>query len=215
MTAPCVVAETGSHPQKENPGRTTMSSSIYVYLVSTAQLKQGVGSGDGGLLSAIIIDQDDFLARIDEIDEEAEFICAEAVADLIHGRTQEECPEYLYGYALEAICAQVGKELANICPIVRASDWINDIDAQLVAAGVPVSLEMLVFGGSPVPIPTPEDYPCIGTWPAEKIPTALAAMNALDLSSFDDETETTFDQIKEWLKAAATKPGSSLIGFLS
>ena len=52
-----------------------MSSSINVYVVSTARLKQVVGSGDSGLVEAIINDQEDFLSRTDNIDDDTEFAC--------------------------------------------------------------------------------------------------------------------------------------------
>ena len=122
---------------------------------------------------------------------------------------------YLYGYGLEAICAHIGEELPNICPIARATAWIKGVDALLESKGVSVRLTTLVFGGSPVPIPEPDDYPGIGEWSASEVPAALAALRSLDLTGVDEEMAETFAQIRGWLEEAAKRPGVSIIGFLS
>jgi hypothetical protein len=192
-----------------------MSSAINVYAVSIERLKQVVGSRDRSAVDAIVADLEHFLSTIDDIDEDAEMTCAEAVAELVNGETSDDAPGYLYGYALEAICAHVGEELPNICPIAGASDWIEEVDAVLKRKGIPVRLSGLVFGGSPVPIPEPDDYPSIGKWPAAEVPGALKAFQSLDVTDIDDEMAETLAQMRGWLEAAAKTPGASVIGFLS
>lgn len=192
-----------------------MSSAINVYAVSVQRLEQILGSRDRALIDAIVARTADFLASIDEIDDEAELTCADAVADLINGETSEDAPGYLYGYALEAICAHVGVELPNICPIVRATDWIEEVDAILDRKGIPIRLERLVFGGSPVPIPEPDDYPAIGHWPAADITGALAAFVAIDVSDIAADMAETIAQVRDWLKRAAKIEDASIVGFLS
>ena len=192
-----------------------MSSAISVYAVPLSRLKYVVGSGDRAVIDATIADYKAFLTGIDTIDGEAEMTSADAVADLVNGVATENGPGYLYGYALEALCGHIGKELPNICPIARASGWIRETDAALEGKGVPVRIGTLVFGGSPVPIPEPDDAPCIGAWPASVIPAALEAFRSLDLTDVDDEMAETFAQVRGWLEAAAQRPGVSIIGFLS
>ena len=192
-----------------------MSWGVNVYAVLLERLGQIVGSRDRKIAGAIIDAQEDFLSSIDEIDAEAEMTCADAVGELVNGEVSEDGPGYLYGYALEAICAQAGRELPNISAIAGASDWIEEVDAVLKSRGVPVRLSQLVYGGSPVLIPEPDDYPFIGTWPAAAIPGALAAFEAADLGGLDEEMVETLEQMRGWLEEAAKNQGESLVGFLS
>jgi hypothetical protein len=192
-----------------------MSSAINAYAVPLDRLKQVVGSGDQATIDAIVAGHKAFLSSIDDIDDEATITCADAVADLVNGEIVENVPGYLYGYGLEAICAHIGEELPNICPIARATAWIKGVDALLESKGVSVRLTTLVFGGSPVPIPEPDDYPGIGEWSASEVPAALAALRSLDLTGVDEEMAETFAQIRGWLEEAAKRPGVSIIGFLS
>ena len=83
---------------------------------------------------------------------------------------------YLYGYALEAICAHLGRELPGVSSISRAAAWIDVVDEPLEGKGIPIGLSTLVFGVCPVGIPTPDDHPSIGSWPPHVIPGALEAI---------------------------------------
>src|SRR6185312_9331206 len=102
-----------------------MSSSLNAYAVSLDQLRQVVGSRDKALIDAIISGHARFLTTIDNIDEEADFSCAQAVAHLVNGEIDEDVPGYLYGYAVEATCLHVGRKLPNVCPI--GSSWIEEV----------------------------------------------------------------------------------------
>lgn len=191
-----------------------MSSTLSVYAIDLERLRQIAGSGDQVAMKEIADSQREFLQGIDEIDEETEMRCVDALAEIINGSISDEGPGYLYGYALEAICAHLGKTLPNIPSIAGATDWIDEMEEALSGHGGDV-LSGLVYGGSPVKIRTPDDYPLIGSWPAEKIPTALEAMKSVDRSELEEEADETFGQIHEWLMAAAKKPGVSLVGFLA
>jgi hypothetical protein len=192
-----------------------MSYAVNVYAVSIERLKEVIGSRDKMMLDAIIAEQADFLSTIDDIDDEAEMTCAGALAKMINGQSSLDDPGYLYGYAIETLCAQIGVELPNICPICGVSDWVDEVDAILEAKGVPIRLSDLVNAGSPVPIPTPDDFPFIGFWPADEIPAALAAFRSLDFTGFADEMAETFTQMRAWLEEAAKTSGVSVIGFNS
>ena len=94
-----------------------MSSTITVYLVSIDRLRQLLGSRDQATIRAVVTGREDFLHDVDEIDEDAGMSCADAIAELVNGEVSEDGPGYLYGYALEAICSSVGKELPNVSGI--------------------------------------------------------------------------------------------------
>ena len=192
-----------------------MSSSINVYAVPLERLRQVVGSRDQTVIDAIVEGHEDFLSSIDDIDDDAELSCADAVAELINGELSEDAPGYLYGYAVEAICSHVGEALPNICPIAGASDWIEEVDALLEGKGIPIRLNGLVYGGSPVSIPEPDDYPFIGSWSAAELAAAKTAFDNADLTDVDPEMAETLQQMRRWVEAAANGPGVSTVGFLS
>jgi hypothetical protein len=192
-----------------------MSSSLNVYALPMERLRQLIGSRDQTTIDAIVEGKEDFFSGVDDIHEEVELTCADAVAELLNGEWSEDAPGYLYGYALEAICSHIGETLPNICPISRASDWIEEVDALLEDKGIPVRLTGLVDGGSPVPIPEPDDYPFIGTWTAAELALAKSAFESADLTDIDPEMALTLQQVRDWVQAAERNPGASLIGFLS
>jgi hypothetical protein len=191
-----------------------MSSGIDVYAVSIERLNQLAGSRDPDLVGAVIEQQHDFLESIDALDEEGQMSCAHALAEVVNGEISGEMPGYLYGYAVKALCAHVGKELPGISPIARGSEWIEEIDGLLTSRQIPLQLSTLVYGGSPLEIPQRDDYPFIGSWAAEEIPAALEAFRALDTAALDPEMAETLVQMRTWLEAAAATPGTSLVGFL-
>lgn len=189
-----------------------MSSSITVYAVSLDRLRQLIGSRDQSFVDEVHRSMKRFLSRVDEIDDEAELKCGEAVAELIHDRLSDG-PGYLYGYALKAICATAGTELPNIPQITDATGWIDEIDKLLTRLDVPLRMKSLVFRGSPVPIPEPDDYPCLGFWTEAEIAAALPALRALNPDDAGEESDTLI-QIREWIaKTASTH--HAIVGFLS
>ena len=191
-----------------------MSLTIEVFAVPWDPLVQALGCGDQALIKTIVARHGWLLPEADE-SEGREFGGADALADLINGETDERFPGSLYGFALMALCAHVGKSLPNVPGIARAFEWMERIDAGLLARSIPLSLQELVCSGSPVPIPLADDWPTVGIWVPETIEEALAALQAHDPSQDDYELAEMIVQIKGWLEAAAKLPGSSLIGFMS
>lgn len=192
-----------------------MSEAIHVYAVPLENLKQLLGSGAIKAAATICRLQADRLAAVDDIDDEAEMTCADAVTELITGRISNSESRHLYGYALEAICCSLGTELPNICPISAGSTYIEDGDRMLQQKRVPLQLTDLVFGGGPVDIPRPDDYPFIGWWPAEQIAQAAIALRTIDATGLDRHMAELLEQIRSWVTQTARLPRHSLVGFLS
>jgi hypothetical protein len=191
-----------------------VSSSISVYAVSLEKLTSVVDSRDTQLVSTIAAQQANFLERVDEINDEAELSCLDALKHLVNGDELNESHGYLYGYALEALCMQLGAELPNISGISGAGEWIEKTDSMLARHQVPLSLSTLVYGGSPIQIPQPDDYPFIGSWPVREIASALSVLERIDKNALDPEMAETFGQLEGWMTAALER-GSAIIGFLS
>jgi hypothetical protein len=195
-----------------------VSSTITVYAVPFDRLRRVPGSRDPGLAEAVGTEFGYFLSRIDELkkdEDEGVPTCREAVGQIVAGAALSPRLGYLYGYALEAICAYLGRELPAVHAISRAAAWVDGVDDLLHGRGVPVRLSDLVYGGCPVAIPPPDDSPCIGSWPPRVIPAALGAIRGAGLAGLDHESAGTLAQVRGWLEAAAEDPGDGLVGFLS
>jgi len=188
-----------------------MSSTLNVYAVPLERLRQVMGSGDQDLITAIKASQSSLLASVDEIDDEAGFTCAEAVADLVNGNASKAHPSYFYGYAMEAICNHLGKALPSLSGISGVPDWVDEVTANLGTLGVPLDLNELVYGGSPVRIPSPDDYPFIGHLEPDTLASAQAAFQGKQIPEEDED----LPQIREWLDEAVKIPGAALVGFVS
>src|SRR3954451_15373640 len=124
-----------------------MSSTLSVYAISFDRLKEVPGSRNHRLVESISRDLEYFLNQIDELRDEEEGVvptCREAVAQIIEGAPLSPRLGYLYGYALEAICAHLGRELLAVHAIGRAAAWVDGVDDLLQGRGVPVRLSDLV-----------------------------------------------------------------------
>jgi hypothetical protein len=201
-----------------------MSTTLEVYAVSLDELRRVAGSRDEGLISAIVVEQASWLAEIDairDVDEEEAgetLTCAQALAQIINGEIRAEVPWYqrhLYGYALEALCGHLGEPLENVSAITGASGWVDEVDAFLIENDVPIRLSDLMFGKIPLEIPEPDDYPCIGSWSAGVIAGALVPLRRIGGNPEDPEMAETIGQLRDWIEAAASRPGYGLVGFLS
>jgi hypothetical protein len=192
-----------------------MSYAITPYAVSLDRLKKVIGCGDKVLLGEILSQQAEFFADIDMIDEDCEFHCSDALTGLVLGEINDDIPAYLYGYAFRALCAHMGKELLGISGISGTYEWITEIDAAQEANGVRLQLADLVYSGSPIAIPIPDDFPSIGSWSEKKILPALDDFQTVDFSTIDRDVADTMKQMKTWLAITSKIPEASIIGFLS
>lgn len=196
-----------------------MGSTFRVLAVPFDRLVRAPGSRDRALATAVAVEQADRFAAIDAMADEDEEppapSCREALDRILDGEPRADDPGYVYGYAVEALCAHLGRELEGVSGISGASGWIEPVDDFLGPRGFPVTLSSLVFGRCPVMIPRPDEHPFIGSWPPDSVPGALAAIRAVDASGEDDDTRESVDLIRGWLEAASEQPGWGLVGFLS
>lgn len=196
-----------------------MSSFVSIYAVSLDELNNRVGSRDQALIDRICFASTVDFASIDELDEDAEITCAEAVARIIRGQGTEDAEEYhlgsLYGYALESICSVLGKDVGSIDSISRAIRWMEEVDKEAQRVGIPLRLIDLTCSGSPIDIPPADDWPSIGFWTPEQIAAGQQAFATLDTTQVNPEFVEIFEDMQGWLEKARTIPGASIIGFLS
>ncbi|MBL8851267.1 MAG: hypothetical protein JNG89_16415 [Planctomycetaceae bacterium] len=188
-----------------------MSSLLQVYAVPLYKLNVLMGSRSEKSLNAILLLQQDFLLRISNDDEE-EITCAQALAELVNGEVSSEHLGHLYGYALQAICAAIGKRLPDL-DVVSSLDWINEFDQALAQQQIPLSLMSLMYCGPPVAIPRPDDFPFIGGWTPEEVAAAVAPLDAMNTDRLNNDHAEALRTIKSWVKQTVEIRDAAIIGF--
>src|SRR5687768_15969189 len=117
-----------------------MSSTITAYAISLDTLESAIGSNDEDLLSDIAEQRAGFLESIDDINDEAELTCLDALTHLVNGADVNDDYGYLYGYAVEALCMHLGHVLDNVSGISGSADWIEEPVALLAVQKIPLTL---------------------------------------------------------------------------
>lgn len=202
-----------------------MSTAVDVYLVPVEKLRKVPRSKNKRLLTAVR-KQKDFLEMVDEIGEDFEEeeegrppTCAEAVAQIINGERYDDEFGYVYGYAYEAICMTIGREVhPNWCPS-GSYDWFEDIDKALASLKVPLKVTELTYRGCLLKLPKPDDFPGLGWWRATEITRAARAFEAVDLDDLDKKTAKLVEPVKDaisdvrsWITQAARRKGEWMVG---
>jgi hypothetical protein len=202
--------------------------SLTVYAVPLDELARVPGSRDRALIDAVVAESEYSFSQVDEMaerfDEEEDGeenrvpTCRVALTRLVEGEDLGDVPGhhgYVYGYVLEGVCSHLGEEMENVSAISGSSRWMDGIDRLLAEVEVPLSLVDLVYGGSPIRIPEPDDYPAIGRWSPEQVERALGPLRGVYAEpSKGDEWDTVL-QIRRWVEFAAARPGHGIVGFLS
>jgi hypothetical protein len=201
-----------------------MSTAVNVYSVPVDGLRAVPGSKNKKLLAAVR-KQKSFLQMIDDIadpddEDETPPTCAEAVAQIINGDKMDDRFGHVYGYAYEAICAELGAEAEpHWWSIVGAGAWFEQIDKALQTLGFPVQVTCLLYQGALIEIPDPDTYPGLGWWTADEIAAAVPVLDRLDLEKMAAKTAEkvkpvadAFFAIRAWITLAASRPGDWLIG---
>lgn len=202
-----------------------MSSAVYVYSVPVSRLRAAPGSKDPELLAALdslggFFKTIDKLAENLDEDDERPPTCATAYRRIIQGGPYADRFGYVYGYAYEGLCLALGVQ-AERCwiPIAGSADWFREIDAALGALAIGLKVTDLLYRGSLIDIPTPDDFPGLGWWTAEEAAAAVTAFQAVDLKRLtgeagnpDQGVADAIEDIRSWVAAAAARPGDWLIG---
>lgn len=157
-----------------------MSYTVTCYQVDIDALKKLCGSKDSNALKTIlkkqierIEDTNDSFA--DEIEEEGAPGLDAAITQLI--MNEEMNPEFgfMYGYALEALCAHLGQMMDMEAFESMTGGWFWEL---------PDTIQSLVLSGSPVELPEIEDFPTIGHKTLTQINDELANQD-----EYEDDTD--------------------------
>lgn len=130
----------------------------------------------------------------------------EAIRHLVMG-DEKTLDGAMYGYGLKFIVEFLGQALDNApfypCPARHLSETV---DPQLAQAGATIRMTDLAFGGAPVPIPLPDDFPAIGHWTAEQVSANVEPLRTATGASAELKT------IVAWLDQAVAS-GQGIVGF--
>jgi hypothetical protein len=178
---------------------------VRAYAVDLDRLRSLVGSGDEALLATLASEHARALAEVDRIDAGAPSVvsAAEALAALVHGRMEDGESNFKYGYALELACRQLGQELSNQHWSAMHGEWFDAVEDAFTELGGKTKVSNDVFwSGPPVELPFIDDFPAIGTVPAESVKPLLAELEAVLAKARSSQENAALRELLGWLRIA-------------
>jgi hypothetical protein len=127
-----------------------------------------------------------------------------ALRQMVMGEEFDERAGIAYGYWFKRMC-ESGRFLRNDAWMPIRMEFFDDVQRGLDRAGVTgVSVRDMVFGGLPIPLPPPDDFPGMGCTSTVEAPTLLAKLGAADLSGEPDRyVREAIEQLRDWLRTCA------------
>ena len=186
-----------------------MGYGIMPFAVRLLRVERAFGSRDAALVAEIT---ERFEGRFEDddrdADDEDEPTLEMALHEIIEGRPLRDGYGHKYAYVLEMLCWHYGRFLPNAHFSAMHYDWADQVDGELIRAGVPegtIGLKRhLMHRGAPVAIPEPDDFPFIGFLKAAEVGPALRAVQSADLAAPDPEVRDAVAELRSWLEACGT-----------
>ena len=178
-----------------------MSRSLMVYSSDFAAVVAAAGSQDRGLVKQLVRSDDSPELQV-------------AIEELVMRTGPHEKHNSMWlAFAQERLCAAYGQSLSNDAVSGTSLSRLETLDEGLVASGLGLTLQELMYGGGPIAsLPWPDDFPSTGTWPPEIIGPALELYDRLSPTSDDDAVDELLVCIGDWLRTARAR-GYGLVGF--
>lgn len=184
-----------------------MGYNVQAYAVDLEKLRGLVGSNDEALIGAICDKYDRELSGIDDIDG-TEPSARAAVAALIQARMDDGEVNFKYGYALELVCRELGQWLPNQHWSAMHGEWFDSVDDAFADLGGKSKLCSDVFwSGPPVDLPFIDDFPAIGTVPADRVAPLLGELEAALAKARPSQETSSLRELCEWLRVAQREGG--------
>jgi hypothetical protein len=185
-----------------------MGYGFSVYGVDLAKLQPVWGSKNARLAAAIKSKQAEELAGndewfSDEIEEGAPSL-ASALDEIIAGKATKKKHGFQYGYALERLCAHMGKRIDD-SDLSYAFD--QNLDPLLKKVKQPRTAKLLCTGVLPLAIPRPSDFPVIGTIDAPCMAILARALDAVEPAIPEDDDDElgiawVIAELRGWIRRA-------------
>jgi hypothetical protein len=136
-----------------------------------------------------------------------------ALRQLVMGQPYDQRAGVAYAYWFKHLCED-GQFLRNDAWMPIRVAFLEQVQGGLARAGVEgVSVSSMVFGGLPIRLPAPDDFPGMGYVSRTHAQIHLAAINAADLSAEPDrDVREAIEQLRDWLRVCA-ESGRDLVCF--
>ncbi|HRI67769.1 MAG TPA: hypothetical protein PK156_26210 [Polyangium sp.] len=180
-----------------------MGYGFMIWAVDTNKLRQVAGSKDEKLRRMIGGRFKRDIARLDDMFDSPNTY--EALQQIVDGTIPEGARGSVYSYAFKLLVEHFGKFQDNSCVYPWNSPDFKAIDAALTEMGVPFKFDTLQWGGLPVKLPSPDDFPCTGWVSPEDVKKVDAAFAKATYSGTDNEVRDLVAAMQGWFRNAAAK----------
>jgi hypothetical protein len=195
-----------------------MGYGVMAYAIGD-EVWHAVGAGSEELLELYLHGADDTVASIDELlaglgpVEPPLPDARQALRHLVMGEPYHPRAGFAYAYWFKHLCED-GQFLRNDAWMPIRVAFLDEVQDGLTRAGVTgVSVSAMVFGGLPIALPAPDDFPGMGYVSRADAPAQLAAIDAGDLSAVPDpHVREAIEQLRGWLQVCADS-GRDLVCF--
>jgi hypothetical protein len=193
-----------------------MGYGLTVFLVPGKALATIPGSRDQRLLRRVLKEMAASLASYDEQmvdrDDSDDLTHGQALGELFEGRFSKPQYYFRYGWALEVLCDFLGKRLDNGPFVPCDTDWFEQLDEALEAAGARIRFAELT-SNPPIPLPPQYDWPEVGHWTSKRIRQAARVLDRGLPKPEDEEVQEALELVQGWLGHAVNVEGGIVVGF--
>lgn len=135
----------------------------------------------------------------------------DAIYRIVHGEAKPGAA-FKYAYAFKLIVEHFGRHLPNGALYPIRGEYMDAVDGALSAGGVTaISLSGLSYGGFPVELPRPDDFPGTGYLTAAQVVEADDQLRAM-ADPADPEVLDAVQDLRAWTREARAK-GWGIVAF--
>jgi hypothetical protein len=187
-----------------------MGYGFMIWAVDTKKLQSVVGSKDEKLRRMIGGRFKHDIARLDDMFDNPNTY--EALRQIVDGTIPAGARGAVYSYAFKLLVEHFGKFQNNNCLYPWNSPDFGPIDSALAEMGVPLKFNTLQFGGLPVSLPSPDDFPCTGWLSPDDCRNIHEALKKATYAGNDDHVREIIETMREWFRIATDK-GWGLVSY--
>jgi hypothetical protein len=174
-----------------------MSRGVMIYSVPPERLRQALGSRASALKAGLKLGSDP------QSQATARFVDEGAVPD---------CDAGVRIHAFERLCEYLGRSLPNRSVSPVKLEFLEKVDQELEQLSFCLGISKLIYGGGPLRLPPADDFPTVGHADERLVELADEQRRAGLLKSRDEEVESVFVELGDWIEVAAARK-DMLVGF--
>ncbi len=187
-----------------------MGYGFMIWAVDTDKLRQVAGSKDEKLRRMIGGRFKRELAQLDDMFSNP--TAYEALREIIDGTIPDGARGGVYAYAFKLLVEHFGKFQDNGCVYPWSSPELKPLNDALAELGVPFKFSTLYWGGLPVKLPSPDDFPSTGWVRPDEVKTVDAALANAVYQGNDSHVGEVINAMRGWFRFAASK-GWGLVSY--